>query len=64
MPQHFATEDTPEGPQTLIPGVEPITARERLQRRQEQPLSGASAPCDKGLFDDGTRRQLDMLDLM
>ncbi len=58
------TEETPEGTQTLVPGVEPITQRQRLERRQERPMRGGKAPCDKGLFDDEARRQLDMLDLM
>lgn len=64
MSQLFETEDTPEGPQTLIPGVQAVTTRERLQQCQERPLSGGSEPCNGGLFDDSARRQLDMLDLM
>lgn len=60
----FETEDTPEGTQTLVPGVAPIATRDRLERRQERPLTGGNEPCDRGLFDDGGHRQLDMLDLM
>ncbi|GLO70325.1 hypothetical protein MACH17_18420 [Phaeobacter inhibens] len=63
MTQLFDTEETPEGTQALVPGVEPITTRDRLHRAQERPLSGGNAPCDVGLFDDSAK-QLDMLDLI
>lgn len=62
-PQLFETEQTAAGEQTLVPGVEPVTQCQLLQRQMEKPLSGGNAPCDKGLFDEIGRAQLDMLDL-
>lgn len=64
MSQLFETEETPEGTQTLVPGVKQTTEREKLEKRMSGPLRGSSAPCDRGLFDDGARAQLDMLDLI
>lgn len=60
MTQLFDTEPTPEGEQTLVPGVDPIDQRKRLETRQDQPLRGKAAPCDLGLFDTGARNQLDL----
>lgn len=42
-------------PQQLIPGVEPVSQRERIQRLANEPLRGGAKPMDEGLF--GERRQ-------
>ena len=58
----FAVEATPEGEQSLVPGVAPITLADRLAWRAAQPL-GPSRPqraCDLGLFDIGARAQLEL----
>lgn len=60
----FETDDTPEGPQTLVPGVHAVTTSEKLETALSRPLRGSSAPCDTGLFDTAARNQLDLLDLM
>ena len=56
----YATETTPEGAQALVPGVTPITERERTQAQAQRPMRGKAAPCNHGLFDTGARNQLDM----
>lgn len=53
-------ESTAAGQQTLIDGVSPITARDRLQAAQNAPLRGGNAAADDGLFDMGSRDQTDM----
>lgn len=53
-------ESTAAGQQTLIDGVAPITARDRLQAAQNAPLRGGNAAADDGLFDMGSRDQTDM----
>lgn len=59
-----AVEPGAEGkPQTLIPGVEPVTDRDRLQARAGKPLLGSNAPpVEGGLFDEGARAQNDLFD--
>ena len=54
-------EITEQGPQTLVPGVRPITTRERLQTLIDAPLlpRRAQKPCNVGLFDEDARNQLD-----
>jgi hypothetical protein len=56
------TEITVQGEQTLVPGVKPITPRERLQALMNAPLipKRPQKPCNVGLFDDDARAQLDM----
>lgn len=56
----LATEQTPEGLQTLAPGVEPVTQREKLEKQMDAPKQGNNAPCNRGLFDMGARDQLSM----
>jgi len=58
----MATEQTPCGEQHLIPGVTPLTVRDRLQRLMEMPLlpRARQRPCDIGLFDEAARAQLDL----
>jgi len=61
-PCPFASEPTPEGEQSLVPGVTPITLADRLAWRAAQPLGPAKAqrPCDLGLFDVAARNQLEL----
>lgn len=66
----LSTETTPEGEQIVAPGVKPITLKDRLDWRARQPIApkrnptGPQKPCDIGLFDEGARNQLDMLDFL
>lgn len=56
-----ATEQTPEGEQTLIPGVAPVTDKARAEAQMKKPKRGGAAPLpDGGLFDEGARDQMDM----
>jgi hypothetical protein len=63
-PEHspFAVEATPEGEQSLVPGVAPITLADRLAWRAAQPLapSRPQRACDLGLFDLNARAQLEL----
>jgi hypothetical protein len=56
------SEMTPDGEQTLTPGVRPITMRDRLEARIEAPLIPCKPqkPLDIGLFDEIGRNQLDL----
>ena len=56
------TETTPIGEQTLITGVKPITARDRLQLRLEAPLQPRckQKPLNVGLWDEDARNQLEL----
>lgn len=56
------TELTPEGEQTLAPGVRPITARDRLALLMDAPMRPRKAqkPLDIGLFDEARSNQLDL----
>ena len=58
----FAIEATAIGPQSLVPGVAPITVRDRLEWRAAAPLAPKKPQrgCDHGLFDLAARDQLDM----
>jgi len=60
-------EDTPEGVQALVPGVAPVSLRERLDLMASQPMTPKRGPilqkpCDIGLFDEAVRNQLDLID--
>ena len=61
-PQPLLSEPTPEGEQTLVPGVAPISVRERLERLADAPLMSRKVqkPLDVGLFDLAARNQLDL----
>lgn len=61
-PPGFLIEVTPIGPQSLVPGVVPITPRDRLLARAAAPLEPRKVqrPCDLGLFDLNARNQLDL----
>lgn len=56
------SEMTPDGEQTLIPGVRPITTRDRLEVRMAAPMlpRKPQQPLDIGLFDEIGRNQLEL----
>ena len=58
----FETEATAIGNQTLVPGVAPITPRDRLAIRANAPMEPhkAQRPADHGLFDTNARNQIEM----
>ena len=58
----FETEATAIGNQTLVPGVTPITPRDRLAMRANAPLEPRKPqrPADHGLFDNSARNQIEM----
>jgi hypothetical protein len=55
-------EATAIGPQTLVPGVSPITPRDRLAIRANAPMEPRKPqrPADHGLFDTNARNQVEM----
>jgi hypothetical protein len=55
-------EATPIGKQTLVPGVAPITPRDRLAMRANAPMepSKPQRPADHGLFDTNARNQIEL----
>ena len=59
-PRDFQSELTEQGEQVLVPGVRPVTMRDRLRMLADAPLRPrrAQRPLDIGLFDE-CRRQLD-----
>ena len=58
----LASEQTPIGEQVLVPGVVPITARDRLAIRANAPMEPRKPqrPADHGLFDMVSRTQIEM----
>lgn len=58
----LASEPPPEGEQTLVPGVRPISTRRRVEIRMARPLRPRvpQKPFDIGLFDEDARNQLDL----
>ena len=58
----FETEVTAIGNQTLVPGVTPITPRDRLAIRANAQLEPKrpQRPADHGLFDTNARNQIEM----
>ena len=60
--ERFAIEATAIGPQSLVPGVAPITTRNRLEWRAAAPLAPKKPQrgCDHGLFDLAARDQFDL----
>ena len=56
------TETTEQGEQMLVPGVRPVTQRERLALLMVAPLLSRreQKPLDIGLFDETARNQLDL----
>lgn len=55
-------EQTAAGAQMLVPGVRPVSQRERLEARMTAPLlpPRPQHPADFGLFDEAARHQLDL----
>lgn len=56
------SEPTDQGEQTLVPGVAPITLRQRLSILLAAPLAPRKPqrPMNIGLFDEDARNQLDL----
>ncbi|MBI1331231.1 MAG: hypothetical protein GC166_15145 [Alphaproteobacteria bacterium] len=61
-PLRLDSECTECGEQTLIPGVRPVSLRERLALAQTQPLQPMKAQksLNIGLFDEDARNQLSL----
>lgn len=58
-----AVEQTAAGEQSLIPGVKPITERQRLEAAQQRVLGGGPREADSqigGLFDPGAKSRTDL----
>ena len=66
MSARFDSEPIESGEQTLVPGVRPVTTRDRLEWKMTQPKAGSRTQkaCDLGLFDVNARAQLDLIDLI
>jgi hypothetical protein len=61
----FDMEATPAGQQTLMPGVAPVTDRQRVDLAASKPLQGGNAPPPAGgLFDDLATAQTDLMDML
>ncbi len=58
----ITTEMTEQGEQTLVPGVTPVTLRQRLALLFAAPLASRKPqrPMNIGLFDEDARNQLDL----
>jgi hypothetical protein len=58
----FQTERTEQGEQCLVPGVAPITQRQRLEWTMAHPLEPRRPQklCNDGLFDFNARNQLEL----
>ncbi len=56
------TETTKQGKRLLVPGIRPVTQRERLALLVAAPLvpRREQKPLDIGLFDETARNQLDL----
>jgi hypothetical protein len=61
-PIPFETEVTSLGPQTLVPGVRPVSMKARLEALAAHPLASMKMQksCDIGLFDDVARNQMEL----
>ena len=57
----FETEPTPQGIQTLVEGVEPVTTQDLLEVEAERPLRGGEAEAGP-LFDIEGRAQMDLVE--
>jgi len=57
----FGTETTPQGEQTLMEGVDPVTTQDLLEVEAERPLRGGEAEAGP-LFDVEGRAQMDLVD--
>jgi len=61
-PIPFETEATSLGPQSLVPGVRPVSMKARLEALAAHPLVSdrLQKPCDLGLFDEVARNQMEL----
>jgi hypothetical protein len=61
-PRPVLTEVTDQGEQVLVPGVAPVSLRDRLERLLALPLrpTKPQKPLNIGLFDEDARNQLDL----
>ena len=61
-PRAVLTEVTVQGEQVLVPGVVPVSLRERLELLLAAPLRPIKPqkPLNIGLFDEDARNQLDL----
>ena len=61
-PIPFETEATVLGPQSLVPGVRPVSMKARLEALAAHPLVSdrLQKPCDLGLFDEVARNQMEL----
>ena len=61
-PFPFETEATSLGPQSLVPGVRPVSMKARLEALAAHPLVSdrLQKPCDLGLFDEVARNQMEL----
>lgn len=59
--QALRSERTDQGEQTLVPGVAPVTLRDRLDLLAALPMAPRKPqkPCNVGLFDEMARTQMD-----
>ncbi len=59
---HLQVDHTEAGEQLLVPGVNPITLRDRLQTRLDAPLTAPcrQKPLNVGLWDEDGRNQLEL----
>ena len=58
----FQCEATDQGEQSLVPGVRPLSRRDRLQALVDAPLQPkcGQRACNVGLFDEDACNQLDL----
>jgi hypothetical protein len=58
----LSNDPTEQGEQVLVPGIAPITSRQRLAALFAAPLapSKPQRPMNIGLFDEDARNQLDL----
>ena len=61
IPFEIKTEDTPQGIQTLVEGVEPVTTKDLLEVEAKRPLRGGEAEAGP-LFDVEGRAQTDLVE--
>lgn len=61
-PIPFETEATSLGPQSLVPGVRPVSMKARLEALAAHPMVSDrfQKPCDLGLFDEVARNQMEL----
>jgi len=58
--ERLLSEPMPDGGQMLVPGIAPISVRERLEQLAQAPLGPRELQKPLGLFDLAARNQLDL----